>query len=422
MNQYLSVSGLNRYLKQRLEQDQNIQNILLKGEVSNFKAHGSGHWYFSLKDASSRVAAVMFASQARQVKFKVEDGMQIIIKASVSIYEATGQYQLYVQSMMLDGVGQLSILFEQNKKRLEQEGLFDVSHKQALPKMPLNIAVITARTGAAIHDILTTIHRRFPIATITLFPCLVQGDTAKYDIVKAIEAVNRIGADAIILGRGGGSIEDLWAFNEPEVVYAIFKSKIPIITGIGHEVDVTLADFVADMRAATPTAAAEMLVPDLNELLLNIDGLSQRLTRVVVQRTSFLKQQLKIIKANRFFQNPKASLMIQKTHVEQLKLQLNRHMSLKHQHAMQNMNIQAKLFEQSFQTMYDKKRMHFHHIIAQLDLLSPLKTLTRGYGVIKDHDNIIQSIDELSIGQHVTIQLRDGSATAIIDKKENTGE
>ncbi len=422
MSQYLSVSGLNRYLKQRLEQDQHIQNILIQGEISNFKAHSSGHWYFSLKDANARVAAVMFATNTRRVKFKLEDGMQVIMKASVSIYEATGQYQLYVTDMMLDGLGQLSILFEQTKKQLYKEGLFDKEHKKQLPKLPLKIAVITARTGAAIHDIMTTIDRRFPIAKVTLFPVLVQGDQAKFAITHAIKEANKQSFDAIILGRGGGSIEDLWAFNEVEVAYAIYESSIPIITGIGHEVDVTIADYVADMRAATPTAAAEQLVPDLKDLLQYIDGLSHRLHQNMKGRLMIKQQQLLVLKANRFFQNPEATLVMQYQRLNQLNHSLSSIMKHRHQQMNQQLLFITKEFNHLFNMMIDQKKANWLQLTAKLDVLSPLKTLTRGYVVVKDQSKVIQSIDDLVIGHQVKLQMKDGVALATIDEKENSSE
>ena len=266
-NEYLTVSQLTKYIKYKIDNDINLQEVYLKGEISNFKAHTRGHFYFTIKDEGSRINAVMFASSARSVKFTPEDGMKILVKGKISVYEATGGYQIYVNEMTEDGVGNLYVAFEQLKKKLANEGLFLESHKKKIPRIPERVGVITASTGAAIRDIISTINRRFPLVEVILFPALVQGENAKEDIVRQIKKAEKYNLDVLIVGRGGGSIEDLWAFNEEIVARAIYDCSIPVISAVGHEIDFTIADFVADLRAPTPTGAAELAVPNRTDVI-----------------------------------------------------------------------------------------------------------------------------------------------------------
>ena len=263
---YYSITALNKAIKNMFDSKPELNRVYIKGEISNFKHHTRGHFYFTLKDENSRIAAVMFASYASNINFEPEDGMKVLVSGRVTVYEATGGYQIYVDDMQLDGLGNLYLEYEKLKKKLETEGLFDVSYKKPIPKYPKRIGIITAPTGAAIRDILSTIKRRYPICETILFPALVQGTGAKESIVEQITRAQDFDLDVIICGRGGGSIEDLWAFNEEIVARAIFASKIPIISAVGHEIDFTIADFVADLRAPTPTGAAEMAVPNLVDL------------------------------------------------------------------------------------------------------------------------------------------------------------
>ena len=275
-NEYLTVTQLTRYIKYKIDNDINLQEVYLKGEISNFKAHTRGHFYFTIKDEGSRINAVMFASSARSVKFTPEDGMKILVKGKISVYEATGGYQIYVNEMTEDGVGNLYVAFEQLKKKLASEGLFLESHKKKIPRIPERVGVITASTGAAIRDIISTINRRFPLVEVVLFPALVQGENAKEDIVRQIKRAEEYNLDVLIVGRGGGSIEDLWAFNEEVVARAIYDCSIPVISAVGHEIDFTIADFVADLRAPTPTGAAELAVPNKADVINYIDQLKLR--------------------------------------------------------------------------------------------------------------------------------------------------
>ena len=263
---YITISDLNRYIKAKFDVDGNLNNVYLKGEISNFKHHTRGHFYFTLKDESSRIAAVMFNFNASKVNFEPEDGMKVLVSGRISVYEATGSYQIYVNTMDVDGIGNLYLEYEKLKKKLAAEGLFDQNHKKPIPRFPKTIGIITAPTGAAIRDILSTIKRRYPIAKTILFPALVQGTGSKESIVKQLKKAQEYDLDVIICGRGGGSIEDLWSFNEEIVARAIYESKIPVISAVGHEIDFTIADFVADLRAPTPTGAAEMAVPNLTDL------------------------------------------------------------------------------------------------------------------------------------------------------------
>ena len=276
-NNYLTITQLNKYLKYKMDSDVYLRQVYLKGEISNFKAHTRGHFYFTLKDEGSRINAVMFKSSASKINFKPIDGMKVLVCGKVTVYEASGGYQIYVEEMQESGVGNLYVAYEQLKKKLEQEGLFAKERKRKIKKMPVTIGIVTAPTGAAIRDILTTIKRRYPIVNTILFPALVQGKDAALDIANKINMAQKYNLDTLIVGRGGGSIEDLWPFNEEVVARAIYNSKIPVISAVGHEVDFTIADFVADLRAPTPTAAAELAVVDINtvsDYLTNAKNLS----------------------------------------------------------------------------------------------------------------------------------------------------
>ena len=275
-NNYITISELSKYIKNTFDEDVYLRKVYIKGEISNFKNHTTGHFYFSLKDSTSRINAVMFNSAAKNVKFIPKDGMTVLVTGRVTVYEATGNYQIYVEQMTEDGLGNLYVAFEQLKEKLAKEGLFDREKKKKIVRCPKKIGIVTASTGAAIRDILTTIKRRYPICETILFPTLVQGENAKEDIVKKIKIANTYDIDTLIVGRGGGSIEDLWPFNEEIVARAIYDSKVPVISAVGHEIDFTISDFVADLRAATPTAAAELAVPDINTILTYLENAKMR--------------------------------------------------------------------------------------------------------------------------------------------------
>ena len=303
--QYLTVTALTRYIKRKFDYDPHLQDVYVKGEISNFKKHTRGHMYFTVKDDHARIAAVMFHHQARTLKFIPENGMHVLIRGTVTVYEPGGQYQIYVNEMHPDGIGSLYLAFEQLKEKLAKEGLFAKEHKRPLPNYPKTIGVVTSPTRAAIRDIITTIQRRYPIARIIIYPALVQGEQAAASIVQAIEVANeRKEADVLIVGRGGGSIEDLWPFNEEIVARAIFASKIPIISAVGHETDITIADFVADLRAPTPTGAAELAVPDIDEIMERILNYKIRLTRSIREQITSERKNLERITNSYAFRYP----------------------------------------------------------------------------------------------------------------------
>ena len=301
---YYSITALNRAIKNMFDSKPELQRVYIKGEISNFKHHSRGHFYFTLKDENSRIAAVMFASAASKINFEPEDGMKVLVSGRVTVYEATGGYQIYVDEMAIDGIGNLYLEFEKLKKKLESEGLFDVSHKRPIPKYPKRIGIITAPTGAAIRDILSTIKRRYPICETILFPALVQGVGAKESIVEQLSRAQDFDLDVIICGRGGGSIEDLWAFNEEIVARAIYASNIPVISAVGHEIDFTIADFVADLRAPTPTGAAEMAVPNLYDLETLINQYRIRLNENIKNIIIFNQKRIDNIKNSYVLKNP----------------------------------------------------------------------------------------------------------------------
>ena len=283
-DKYISITQLTRYIKYKIDNDVNLNEVFLKGEISNFKAHSRGHFYFTLKDEGSRINAIMFSSSTKKLKFTPTDGMKVLVTGKISVFESSGAYQIYVNDMLEDGVGNLYIAYEQLKKKLEDEGLFDKLHKKKIPKIPQKIGVVTAPTGAAIKDIISTLKRRWPLVDIYLFPSLVQGENAKDDIVRQIKHAEEYDLDTLIVGRGGGSIEDLWPFNEEIVARAIYECNIPVISAVGHEVDFTIADFVADLRAPTPTGAAEMAVPQFNDMLNYLNQVKIRLNNTIISQ------------------------------------------------------------------------------------------------------------------------------------------
>lgn len=423
-NRYLSIGAITRYLKSKFDQDANLQKVYLKGEISNFKAHTSGHFYFSLKDETSKINAIMFRSNASKVSFKPTDGMKVLVSGRVSIYEASGGYQIYVDEMEEDGVGNLYEAFEKLKKKLSSEGLFDEKHKVPIPKYPKKVGVVTASTGAAIRDILTTIKRRYPICEVILFPTLVQGEGAKESIVSNIIKAKDYDLDVLIVGRGGGSIEDLWAFNEEIVARAIYESDIPIISAVGHEVDFTISDFVADLRAPTPTAAAELAVPNLSEVVKYIDGLTIRLNESINKKVKFQKLYLDSIKNSFVIKNPmimfdnkrqKLDLLVDKINNSILKNVDNKKKILaeiKSSYIIVNPNL-----------LYKDFRMKLLNITNKLELLNPLGILSRGYSITSVLDSSVKSINNVKIGDVIKVRVTDGLIKAeVTDLLEEKNE
>ena len=420
-DKYLSVSAITRYLKAKFDVDENLQTVFLRGEISNFKAHTTGHFYFSLKDESSKINAIMFRSNASKVLFKPVDGMKVLVTGRISVYEAMGSYQIYVDEMLEDGVGNLYIAFEQLKKKLKSEGLFDETHKRKIPKIPKRVGIITASTGAAIRDIMTTIKRRFPICETILFPTLVQGENAKDDIVRNIERAQNYDLDVLIVGRGGGSIEDLWPFNEEIVARAIYNSKVPVISAVGHEVDFTIADFVADLRAPTPTAAAELAVPNMSDLKKHIDQLGIRLNESILKKVNYLKLYLESVK-NSFviknpqimFENKKQSLFLMGDKLNDIMLgkvekYKNEMAKLKKSYVLENPYL-----------LYKDKINEVKNIIDKLNLLNPLNILARGYSITYLNEKALKSIKEVKKDDLLDIKLNDGVLkTSVLEVRED---
>lgn len=388
----LSVSQINFYIKSIIENDGSLQFVLVTGEISNLTVHQrSGHIYLSLKDSNSVISAVMFAGNARRLKFRLENGMKVICRGRISVYEPSGRYQLYIEDMQPDGVGALTLAFEQLKKSLAQKGLFDNAHKKPLPKFPQTIGVITSPTGAAVQDITNIIRRRFPSADIVLAPVLVQGESAPEQLVRAVNkfSASKI-ADVVIIGRGGGSAEDLWAFNDEQLAYAVYNCETPIISGVGHETDFTICDFVADVRASTPSAAAELAVPDRQELMSYYFKQKQYIS-------AMLDRKIKTAQLRLENQQRRMSASSPKLKAEQLEKQL----SAKSEKLTRFMNIYISNKENKLIAAKGK-----------LDGLNPLNVLNRGYAIAEKDEKIITSSKQLKDGDDFTVILSDGKINA----------
>ena len=417
---YISVTALTRYIKYKLDNDKNLQEVYLRGEISNFKAHTRGHYYFTIKDENSRINAIMFSFNASKIKFIPEDGMKVLVKGKISVFESTGNYQMYVEEMLEDGVGNLHIAFEQLKKKLEQEGLFDPKYKKEIPKIPMKVGIVTASTGAAVKDILSTIKRRFPICKTILFPCLVQGELAKDDIVKKLDIADNYGLDVIILGRGGGSIEDLWPFNEEVVARKVFSCKTPIISGVGHQIDFTICDFVADVRAETPTGAAERAVPKLSDLLLEINNNEVRLTNGIKRILDNSKLRLKKLKESYVLKNPLGLYEIKEQKLDNIIDKLNTCINA----MLYTKNSKLEIIKNSIifkdpSILYENKLKKNNHLIEKLEILNPLNALKRGYTITKKDGKCISNIDGVKINDNVNISLKDGEIKAKVMEVKN---
>ena len=413
IDNYITIGEINRYLKDLFDNDRNLQEVYLKGEISNFKAHTRGHFYFTLKDDTSRINAVMFSYRASSLKFVPSDGMKVLVKGKVSVYEATGAYQIYVDEMQEDGIGNLYIEFEKLKKKLAAEGLFDKDKKKRIPKVPRRIGIVTASTGAAIRDILTTIKRRFPICETILFPSLVQGTEAAKDIVRNIEIANTYDIDTLIVGRGGGSIEDLWPFNEEIVARAIYNSKVPVISAVGHEIDFTIADFVADLRAPTPTAAAELAVPDMETIKTYLDNVRSRSTISINSCIDTRRQNLSSLVNSYILKKPTAMYEIKEQNLDFLMDRLNKEIAL----VIDNMRIRLFKVSNSYvltnpDILYKFKRQGLEHLINKLEVLNPMNTLKRGYAIVKSSSGVVSDIDDVKVDDIVNISVKNGIINA----------
>ncbi len=418
--EYITISELNHYIKGVMDDNIFLNKVYLKGEISNFKAHTRGHLYFTLKDEGSRLNAVMFSYQTNSLKFEPADGMKVLVCGKISVYEATGSYQIYVESMEQDGLGNLYIEFEKLKKKLAAEGLFDPDKKQKIPKVPKKIGIVTASTGAAIRDILTTIKRRYPICETILFPALVQGNEAAKDIVKKIELANTYDIDTLIVGRGGGSIEDLWPFNEEIVARAIYNSRVPVISAVGHEIDFTIADFVADLRAPTPTAAAELAVPDINAIKTYLDGAIKRSTLSVNNIIDGRRQQLASYMTSYILKKPTAMYEIKEQNLDFLIDKVNKEMRT----ILEGINIRLFKSVNSYvmtnpEILYKYKKQNLEHIVNKLDVLNPMNTLKRGYAIIKKDEKVISDSQKVKKDDIINVALRNGKINAKVLEVSN---
>lgn len=411
---YITVFALNKYIKAKMNQDVALQNIYIKGEISNYRPHPSGHLYFTLKDENSRVSAVMFASQARRLNFEIENGMQVFIRASVSVYEVSGQYQLYVQSIQQDGIGQLYLKFEALKKKLDAEGLFDEKFKKMIPQFPRKIAVLSAKQGAAVQDIVRTIHLRFPFTQVVVFPIPVQGKNAYRQIIETLNQVDGLGFDTLILARGGGSIEDLWNFNEEALARCLFNCQTPIVTGIGHETDFTICDFVSDCRCATPTAAAMKATPDQNELRKYNYDLKQQLIYKMKHYLDIHRQYLTRLQKSYYLTTPEAIYSNEILRLTKLQDQLSYQFKIFDMKIFQQLINYQLTLKQSTDNLIQLKEYQLQKTIASLDALSPLKVMQRGYTLVRREEQMIKSVKNVQKGDIVEIQFYDGFQKAEI--------
>ena len=412
-NNYITVGALTRYIKYKIDNDVNLQEVYIKGEISNFKRHSRGHFYFTIKDEESRINAIMFSSQTSKVAFEPVDGTKVLVKGRISVFEQTGNYQIYVSEMMEDGVGNLYALYEKLKQDLKKEGLFDESHKKKIPAIPSRVGVVTAPTGAAIRDIISTINRRFPLCEVYLFPSLVQGNEAKEDIVKKIELADTYDLDTLIVGRGGGSIEDLWAFNEEIVARAIYNCKTPVISAVGHEVDFTIADFVADVRAATPTGAAEIAVPDKTELKKLIKQLELRSSKNINNIINYNKTILEKIKTSYILKNPMSIYEIKEQKLSNTIDKLNNYIvNYLDNKTIRLNNIKTSYILSNPSKIYENKQNKYNHLIEKLEVLNPLNTLKRGYSITKIDNKVVTDIKKVKKDDIVSISIKNGNIDA----------
>lgn len=392
--QVLSITQVNEYIRGKMDQDQLLVQLAVRGEISNYKMYPSGHHYFTLKDENAALKCVMFKASAARLRFRPENGMKVIAMGRITVYPRDGAFQLYCSAMSMDGVGDLYAAFEQLKAKLAAQGLFAPEHKKPLPPFPGTIGIVTSSAGAAIHDMLRILNKRYPLTCVRLFPVRVQGAEAPGEIAAAIRYANHYRlADLLIVGRGGGSIEDLWAFNDERVAYAIYESRIPIISAVGHEPDVTISDYVADLRAATPSNAAELAVPDQAALLQNMDAAASAMASALAGRLRHARQRLAVLSQSPALLSPTGYLEQRGKNLEHLKTRLI---------AAQTQQLQHK-------------RQRFIAATSKLDAMSPLKVLSRGYSIVNaDNGNILRSVYQTAPGGKIRVTLSDGSLSAVV--------
>ena len=390
----ISVTDLNKYIKDKIANDEYLNNILVKGEISNFKNHYTGHLYFTLKDENSLIKCIMFKTYAQKLKFMPKDGMKVLILGGVSVFERDGVYQIYVKIMEEDGLGDLYTKYQELKQKLEKQGLFDKTHKKAIPLMPKTIGVLTSQTGSVIRDIINVSTRRNPNVYIRLLPVPVQGEGAAEKIAEGIDYMNKNKlADVLIIARGGGSLEDLWPFNEEIVAHSIYNSEIPVISAVGHETDFTIADFVADLRAPTPSAAAELAVPDIYEVKQKINTYQNRMKQALSKKLEIMKLRYEKCISSVVFKEPTRKIQDNYLKIESYIKQLENIIKVKEQ----------------------KEKSRYIELISKLDTLSPLKTLIRGYSIIQKDGNVVKSVKQLKVGDKIDIRLSEGKAQGVIE-------
>ncbi len=398
MTEPISVTALNRYVKQLLDRDEVLSRVLVRSEISNYKMYPSGHHYFSLKDAESSIRCVMFRREALSLRFRPENGMKVIVSGRVSVFPRDGAYQLYCDTMVPDGVGDLAAAFEQLKNRLHREGLFDPAHKKPIPPYPKTIALVPSPAGAAVRDMIRILGERWPLTKVLVVPVRVQGEEAPGEIAQALDLVNACqAAELIITGRGGGSMEDLWAFNDEEVARAIWRSQIPVISAVGHEPDVTIADFVADLRASTPSNAAELAVPDREELGENLGHLSARLEKAMDRTLRLHREQLTRLGSSPHLRSPLRPIQDKRFLLD----------------------YQQRRLHHSRERLLGDARQRLGRIAASLDALSPFRVLSRGYSIAQNEDGaVLSTINQVTVGDSLRVRLSDGTLTCTAQGKE----
>ncbi len=417
-NEFLTVSEVNSYIKAYLENNYFLNEICVKGEISNFKRHQTGTLYFSIKDNTSKINVVMFASNAYKVKAPLKDGMLVLLKGRITVYEAAGSYQIVCNELLVDSVGQLYMEYERLKKQLESEGLFDSRYKKQIPAYPTKIGIITAPKGAAIHDMVNTINLRWPLADIILFPSLVQGVRAAEDIVRNIKIADSYGVDVIICGRGGGSIEDLWPFNEEIVARAIFNCKTPIISAVGHQSDFTIADFVADRRGLTPTDGAVIATPDLKKVLEQLKDKNKLLTQAMLKIYEKHKARLEQLKKSYIFKHPEKLYETYRLKLENLETTMFQNIQQLNELTKRDLKNKIDKINNSFNSIYKQNQHQFITLVAKLDALSPLKILKRGYSVAFKDNKSLKSVNDVAIDDEIKLQLSDGKIINKVIAKE----
>ena len=401
-NDILSVTQVNEYIQRKMDADPLLTSVAVRGEISNYKLYPSGHHYFTIKDDGAALRCVMFKGNAFRLRFRPENGMKVIAMGRISVFPRDGAYQLYCTAMAVDGIGDLHVAFEQLKEKLSAQGLFDPAHKKPIPAYPRTIGIITSSAGAAVHDMLRILRKRFPLCRVLLFPVRVQGVEAPPEIVGAIRYANRFQlADLLIVGRGGGSIEDLWAFNDERVAYAIYESEIPVISAVGHEPDVTISDYVADLRAATPSNGAELAVPDQDSLRQMLDSVYQSMASSLNRQLKSARQHLKVLSESPALLSPTAYIDRKRKDLEFISHRLS--------------GMQSRVL--------DRETQRFVALTAKLDAMSPLKVLSRGYAIAQgEDDSMIRSAEQINIGDHIRISFSDGRISATVTGKEKSNE